>query len=160
VSAPRQVILDEKLDAIVAFGRATDEREEAAISLVRITDYSSHAVVFLSRLLGAPPASCGTGAAHALLTCRIPAGLAGRPTTSRTAIEVQACTEPNTLFRANSLGSKALDYYMKHVGMDYLTSTRKHTTTRGRRLSVADRTNERSVDDGGLPRCRHAQAGH
>ena len=37
-------------------------------------------------------------------------------------MEVQACVDHNTLFRANSLASKALDYYMKHVGMDYLSS--------------------------------------
>ena len=37
---------------------------------------------------------------------------------------MQACADPNTLFRANSLASKAVDYYMKHVGADYLEGTR------------------------------------
>ena len=45
--------------------------------------------------------------------------------TPRVAVEVQACVDHNTLFRANSLASKALDYYMKHVGMDYLSSMRR-----------------------------------
>jgi len=39
------------------------------------------------------------------------------------AVEVANCADPNTIFRANSIASKAVDYYMKLIGMPYLTST-------------------------------------
>lgn len=51
-SPPRsQFFMEEKLEVVVAYGRATDDRDEAATALVRITDYSSRAVSFLSRLI-------------------------------------------------------------------------------------------------------------
>lgn len=34
--------------------------------------------------------------------------------------EIQSTSDPNTIFRANSLGSKAVDQYMKRVGKKYL----------------------------------------
>ena len=56
----------------------------------------------------------------------------------RTAVEVQACTDYNTLFRANSLASKALDYYMKHIGMDYLSGGLSAARARGDQPAPAD----------------------
>lgn len=37
--------------------------------------------------------------------------------------EIMASDDPKTLFRANSMASKSLDVYMKHVGTDYLRQT-------------------------------------
>ena len=68
-----QFIMEEKLEVVVAYGRATDDRDEAATSLVRITDYSSRAVSFLSRLICTY--QCGSTSRGA--TC----GLAGAPET-------------------------------------------------------------------------------
>jgi len=34
--------------------------------------------------------------------------------------------DPNTLFRGNSLATKAVDEFMKHAGMQYLHETIKH----------------------------------
>lgn len=36
--------------------------------------------------------------------------------------EINMCNDPNTLFRANSLASKAIDVYMKHIALPYLKS--------------------------------------
>ena len=36
------------------------------------------------------------------------------------AMEIRSTSDPNTIFRANSLGSKAIDQYMKLVGMKHL----------------------------------------
>jgi len=43
-----------------------------------------------------------------------------------TAYEIQSTSNPDIIFRGNSLVTKALDVYMKFVGMPYLHTTLKH----------------------------------
>jgi len=41
--------------------------------------------------------------------------------------EVNATKEANILFRGNTIATKAVDYYMKLIGRDYLAATLKRT---------------------------------
>jgi len=103
-----ETMMADNMEILTIYGRVTDEREDAAKTLVRIMESTNNAVTFINALNSIPPFPLLFFKRFGL---KQNLGCAGS--------DVQG-SEEKTIFRANSMASKALDYYMKLIGMEYL----------------------------------------
>jgi len=101
----------DNMELVTIYGKVTDEREESAKTLVRIMEYMSQPVAFINALNCKLACSCPPSSS--VKRCN------EKQWSNNPAADVKA-SEEKTIFRANSIASKALDYYMKLVGMEYL----------------------------------------